>query len=65
MAEIGRRLAWALDPVSFAADRLNFRADPWQRQLLRSRSLAVMLELLPAVGQEHDGGDRRITYGDL
>jgi len=43
MAEIGRRLAWALDPVSFAADRLNFRADPWQRQLLRSRSLAVML----------------------
>jgi hypothetical protein len=41
--EIGRRLAWALDAVSFAEDRLNFIADPWQRQLLPSRSPAVML----------------------
>jgi hypothetical protein len=41
--EIGRRLAWALDAVSFAEDRLNFVADPWQRRLLRSRSPAVML----------------------
>lgn len=43
MAEIGRRLTWALDPVSFAAERLDFHADGWQQQLLRSRSRAVML----------------------
>jgi len=41
--EIGRRLGWGIDPVSFAEDRLNFSADPWQRQLLRSRSPSVML----------------------
>src|SRR5262249_4049764 len=40
---IGRRLTWALDAVSFAEDRLNFVADPWQRRLLRSRAPAVML----------------------
>ena len=27
--EIGRRLGWGIDPVSFAEDRLNFSADPW------------------------------------
>jgi len=41
--EIGRRLGWGIDPVSFAEDRLNFSADPWQRQLLCSRSPSVML----------------------
>ena len=41
--DIGQRLSWALDPVSFAEDRLNFTPDPWQRQLLRSRSQWVML----------------------
>jgi hypothetical protein len=41
--DIGQRLSWALDPVSFAEDRLNFTPDPWQRQLLRSHSQWVML----------------------
>jgi hypothetical protein len=41
--DIGQRVAWALDAVSFAEDRLGFYPDPWQRQLLRSRSQWVML----------------------
>src|SRR6516162_610299 len=43
MSEIGRRLTWGFDAVSFAEDRLSFIADPWQRLLLRSRAPAVML----------------------
>jgi hypothetical protein len=31
--DIGQRVAWALDAVSFAEDRLGFIPDPWQRQL--------------------------------
>jgi hypothetical protein len=41
--DIGQRLTWALDPVSFAEDRLNFIPDPWQRRLLRSRSSWLLL----------------------
>ena len=41
--DIGRRVAWALDAVSFAEDRLNFHPDPWQRWLLRSQSQWVIL----------------------
>jgi hypothetical protein len=41
--DIGRRVAWALDAVSFAEDRLGFYPDPWQGQLLRSRSQWIML----------------------
>jgi hypothetical protein len=41
--EIGRSLCWAIDAVSFAEDRLNFIPDPWQRQLLRSRSSWLLL----------------------
>jgi hypothetical protein len=43
LSDIGRRLAWAIDPVSFAEDRLQFIPDPWQAQLLRSRSQWIML----------------------
>jgi Terminase large subunit, T4likevirus-type, N-terminal len=41
--DIGRSLCWALDAVAFAEDRLDFRPDPWQAQLLRSRSQWIML----------------------
>ena len=41
--DIGRRVAWALDAVSFAEDRLGFHPDPWQGQLLRSRAPWIML----------------------
>ena len=41
--DIGQRLTWALDSVSFSEDRLSFYPDPWQRQLLRSQSQWVML----------------------
>ena len=41
--DIGQRLTWALDPVSFAEDRLGFIPDPWQRQLLRSQSQWILL----------------------
>ena len=41
--DIGRRLAWAIDPVSFAEDRLAFCPDRWQQQLLRSQSRLIML----------------------
>jgi hypothetical protein len=41
--DIGQRVVWALDPVSFAEDRLGFIPDPWQAQLLRSRSQQILL----------------------
>ena len=41
--DIGQRLTWAFDPVSFAEDRLGFIPDPWQRQLLRSQSQWILL----------------------
>jgi hypothetical protein len=43
LPDIGRRLTWAYDPVSFAEDRLHFIPDPWQAQLLRSTSHWLML----------------------
>src|SRR5215469_10416403 len=36
-------LAHALDPVGFAEDRLDFRPDPWQAQLLRSTAPWILL----------------------
>jgi hypothetical protein len=41
--DIGQRVVWALDPVSFAEDRLGFVPDPWQAQLLRSQSQQILL----------------------
>jgi hypothetical protein len=41
--DIGQRVAWALDAVSFAEDRLGFIPDPWQRQLLRSQAPWILL----------------------
>jgi hypothetical protein len=35
--------AHALDPVSFAEDRLGFKPDPWQAQLLRSPAKQIIL----------------------
>jgi phage FluMu gp28-like protein len=36
-------IAWGLDPVAFAQDRLNFWPDPWQSRLLRSSSARIIL----------------------
>ena len=36
-------LAHALDPVAFVQDRLKFKPDPWQAQLLRSQALWILL----------------------
>jgi hypothetical protein len=41
--DFGRSISWALDPASFAEDRLGFYPDPWQRRLLRSTALWVLL----------------------
>jgi hypothetical protein len=38
-----RQLAHSLDPVLFAAEALNFEADPWQRDLLRSTASQIIL----------------------
>ena len=35
--------AHGLDPAAFAEDRLGFRPDPWQSQVLRSRALWIWL----------------------
>jgi hypothetical protein len=40
---LGLDLAHALDPVAFAEDRLGFKPDLWQAQLLRSASQWVLL----------------------
>jgi hypothetical protein len=49
--DIGQRLTWAFDPVSFAEDRLDFIPDPWQRRLLRSQSQWVMLNCCRQAGK--------------
>src|SRR6266702_6072896 len=36
-------LAHAIDPVAFAEDRLGFRPDPWQAQVLRSTAPWLLL----------------------
>jgi hypothetical protein len=36
-------LEYALDPVKFAVERLNFQPDPWQERLLRSTEPRVIL----------------------
>lgn len=41
--DLDRDLLHAIDPVSFARDRLGFAADPWQAQLLRSASPWLLL----------------------
>jgi hypothetical protein len=49
--DIGQRLIWALDTVSFAEDRLGFVPDPWQRRLLRSQSAWIMLNCCRQAGK--------------
>jgi hypothetical protein len=41
--DVGLSLCHALDAVLFANDRLGFRPDPWQEQLLRSTSRWILL----------------------
>jgi hypothetical protein len=41
--DLGLDLAHALDPVAFVQDRLKFKPDPWQAQLLRSPALWILL----------------------
>jgi hypothetical protein len=38
-------LVWALDPVIFAREALNFRPDPWQQKVLRSSSRKLILNV--------------------
>jgi hypothetical protein len=49
--DLGLDLAHALDPVAFAIDRLGFQPDPWQAQLLRSRSPWVLVNCSRQVGK--------------
>jgi hypothetical protein len=42
---LARDLAHGLDPALFATDRLNFRPDDWQRELLRSTAFRVILNI--------------------
>jgi hypothetical protein len=41
--DVGLCLCHALDAALFAKDRLAFRPDPWQEQLLRSTSRWILL----------------------
>ena len=41
--DLARDLAHGLDPVAFAEDRLGFKPDPWQAQVLRSTSPWLLL----------------------
>jgi hypothetical protein len=41
--DIGLSVAYAVDAVLFARDRLGFNPDPWQEQLLRSTSSWILL----------------------
>lgn len=43
LTDIGRQVCWGIDAVAFAENRLDFKADAWQAQLLRSRSQWVLL----------------------
>jgi hypothetical protein len=44
-------LAWGLDPVAFAVDRLSFYPDPWQAGLLRSDASQIALNCCRQSGQ--------------
>ena len=43
LPDLAADLAYALDAVAFAEDRLDFRPDDWQEQLLRSVSKRIIL----------------------
>src|SRR5215469_11090624 len=43
--DLGLDLAQGLDPVAFAEDRLDFRPDDWQRNLLRSDARQIILNI--------------------
>ena len=43
MGSLALDLLSALDPVTFAQDKLDFEPDPWQANLLRSTSNQVLL----------------------
>ncbi len=36
MASLAAQMAYAMDPVAFAVDRLGITPDPWQADMLRS-----------------------------
>lgn len=40
--QLGRRIAHALDRVTWARDTFQFEPDPWQSRLLRSTALQVI-----------------------
>jgi hypothetical protein len=43
LADLAADLAYGLDGVAFAEDRLGFHPDPWQRDLLRSDARQIIL----------------------
>jgi hypothetical protein len=53
---LDRDLAWALDPVAFAEDRLGFRPDQWQGELLRSTSRQIIENVTRQGGKSTGAG---------
>jgi hypothetical protein len=51
VTDIGKRLTWAFDAVSFAEDRLQFTPDPWQARLLRSQAPQIIQNCGRQVGK--------------
>ena len=56
-------LAHALDPVSFAEDRLGFKPDTWQGQALRATASWVMLNCCRQMGLDQESV--RLLVGGL
>jgi hypothetical protein len=51
LIDLAADLAHGLDAVAFAEDRLGFRPDPWQAQVLRSRHSWLLLNCCRQAGK--------------
>ncbi|POF61262.1 hypothetical protein CFR73_15115 [Novacetimonas maltaceti] len=49
--DMARELRHALDPVSFAVERLGFQPDPWQSRVLRSPTNRILLNCTRQAGK--------------
>jgi len=71
MPSVGDDLAYSLDPVLWAREVLGFSPDPWQADLLRSRSKKIILNCSRQSGKStvcaalglHESIYRRPSFG--
>ena len=60
-AELATDLAFALDPVAML-EHTGFYPDLWQRDVLRSTSRRLLLDVTRQGGEEYSRGRPRLSY---